>query len=82
MIGFPHKKWNPGVNFDFHAGIFMTPAGIPDPAVTLALHVGALIFAAPWKGLGSEKGNKDKILADGPLAISGAMYVGINSSRA
>ena len=60
MIGFPHKKWNPGVNFDRHSGIFFTPAGIPDPAVVTGWHLGALVLAMPWLGPGSEKGNKDK----------------------
>lgn len=70
MIGFPHKKWNPGVNIDLHSGVFVTPAGIPDPAVTMGIHMGALTFGAPWIGLGSNKNNGDKILADGMPVVS------------
>ncbi|WP_437677278.1 hypothetical protein [Sorangium sp. So ce131] len=70
MIGFPHKKWNPGFNLDFHSGIFMTPAGVPDPAVTMGLHVGVVLFATPWVGLGSSKGNSDRIRADGMPIVS------------
>ncbi len=70
MIGFPHKKWNPGVNFDWHNGVFMTPAGIPDPAVTAGMHIGALVLAAPWRYMGSNNNNGDHVLADGMPVVS------------
>lgn len=70
MIGFPHKKWNPGVNIDLHNGIFMTPAGIPDPAVLKGMHIGALVLAAPFYGMGSDNSNDQKVLADGMPVVS------------
>jgi hypothetical protein len=70
MIGFPHKKMNVGVNLDRHSGLFvLMPAAIPSP-VTSGLHVGIALLKTPFKGLGSNKGNGSKILADGQPVVS------------
>ncbi|GEM_PF-4625412 len=67
MKTFPHKKWNPFVQLDYHKGIFMTG---PIPIPGGAWHLGAGILAMPWIYLGTAKNNGDTILADGMPIVS------------
>lgn len=67
MITYPYKKFNPFVQFDWHDGIFMTG---PIPVTGSALHIAAGILAMPWIGLGTNKGNGDRVRADGQPVVS------------
>ncbi len=70
MIGFPHKKWNFGINVDLHSGIFVYPNGVPEPNVKMGWHFGYFIFKNAWEGFGSNKNNADKIKCDGEPIVS------------
>ncbi len=56
----PHKWWNPVINFDWHAGIFMTG---PIPVPGFSWHLGVSMEGAS-KIIGENKWNDD-VLADG-----------------
>lgn len=67
MKTFPHKKWNPFIQLDHHAGIFMTG---PIPVPGTAWHFGAGVLALPWIWMGTPKHNECKLFADGMEVVS------------
>lgn len=67
MITFPHKKWNPFIQLDYHNGIFLTG---PIPVPGGAWHFGAGVLAMPWVYLGTPKYNDCKLFADGMEVVS------------
>jgi hypothetical protein len=69
MITFPYKQWNPFVQLDWHDGLFM----MPPPAIPVtgsAAHIAAGVLSMPWIGLGTNKGNGDRVIADGMPIVS------------
>ncbi len=62
MKTFPHKKWNPFLQLDYHSGLFLTG---PIPVPGGAWHIGFGILAMPWIYLGTPKYNECKIFGDG-----------------
>jgi hypothetical protein len=75
MYMFPHKKWNPFIQFDWHKGVFLNG---PIPVPGAAVHFGAGILAEPFIGLGTDKHNNGTIFGDGMEIVSrghSPMYV-------
>lgn len=67
MQTFPHKKWNPFIQLDFHEGIFLTG---PIPVPGKAWHIGAGVLAMPFIYLGTPKYNECKVFANGMEIVS------------
>lgn len=67
MQTFPHKKWNPFIQLDFHKGIFLTG---PIPVPGGAWHIGGGVLAMPFIYLGTPKHNECKVLANGMEVVS------------
>ncbi len=62
MNTWPHQKWNPFFQLDYHNGIFLT-GPIPVPGGAWHIGFGALIL--PWIYMGTQKYNECKLFADG-----------------
>lgn len=67
MKTWPHKKWNPFLQLDFHTGIFLTG---PIPVPGGAWHIAAGCLAYPFGGLGTNKHNGGTVFADGMEIVS------------